>query len=317
MAAPTFKLNTGHEMPFVGLGTWKSKPGEVQAAVECAIDVGYRHIDCALCYENEKEAGAGINAKINSGKVKREDLFIVSKLWNTHHDPKDVRSGLMQSLGDLKLDYLDLYLMHWPMAFANNGKIFPRDDKEQLINADVDYVETYKAMEKLLDEGLVKNIGVSNFNEFQLGRILKECKVVPANHQIEIQPYLLQEDMVQLCKKNEISLTAYSPLGSRDRPWVTKEEPNILEDPKILKIAERLGKSPAQVLIRFQVQRGINVIPKSVTPSRIESNIQVFDFELSADDETVIRSMKTSYRACTFLPAASNKYFPFRENYKE
>nr|CAB3220795.1 aldose reductase-like [Phallusia mammillata] len=316
MSVTLLTLNCGTKMPMLGLGTWQSKPGEVKAAVECAIDVGYRHIDCALAYGNENEVGEGIATKIKENKVKREDLFIVSKLWNVHHDPKDVRVGVQKSLENLKLEYLDLYLIHWPTGYINNGSMFPKDENGQHIASDVDYVDTYKALEKLVDEGLVKSIGVSNFNEFQLGRILKECKVVPANHQVELHPYLLQTNMVEFCQSKGISVTAYSPLGSNERPWATEGEPVLLEDPKLLAIAKRIGKTAAQVLIRFQIQRGVIVIPKSVTPSRIESNFQVFDFELTDEDMNTINLFDQNFRMFA-LQWEIHKYHPFQKNYKE
>nr|CAB3220806.1 aldose reductase-like [Phallusia mammillata] len=336
-------------MPIVGLGTWlhiyhksywsrhvacqseflsqsdfsrgfriiKASIEDVRAAVECAIDVGYRHIDCAQMYGNEKGIGLAVEAKIKENKIKREDVFIVSKLWATHNDPKDVRSAFMESLNNLKVGYLDLYLLHFPMAFVNNGQVFPVDEEGKITVVDIDYMETWKELEKLVAEGLVKNIGISNFNEYQLTRLLKECKVRPASHQIELSPYLMQDRMIELCKKNKIAVTAYSPLGSNARPWATKEEPVLLNDPKILKIAERLGKTPAQVLIRLHVQRGIAVIPKSQKAERIKSNFQVFDFNLTEEDIKLIRSIDIVQRNIAFELASHGKYYPFRDNYTE
>ncbi|XP_039262680.2 aldo-keto reductase family 1 member B7-like [Styela clava] len=317
-AVPNATLLTGLKMPMVGLGTWKSKKGEVKAAVESAIDVGYRHIDCALVYQNENEVGEGVEVKLKEGKVKREDLFITSKIWNTFHNPKDVKPTLMDSLKSLRTDYLDLYLMHWPQGYVNGDKgLFPKDDNGKFIYSDDDYVDTWKELEKLQKEGLVKNIGVSNFNEYQINRIIKECSVVPAVNQVESHPYLTNELLLKFCKSKGIVLTAYSPLGSPDRPWAKPEEPVLLDDPKIKKIAERLGKTTAQIVLRYQVQRGAVVIPKSVTPSRIASNFQLFDFELTDDDMAVIGGFNKNFRGCGLEWISDHKYWPFKENYSE
>lgn len=317
MDVPKAKLLTNHSIPMLGLGTWKSPKGQVKAAVEAAIDAGYRHIDCALAYQNEDEVGEAIQNKIKEGKISREDVFITSKLWNVFHDPDDVRPALQKSLKSLQLEYLDLYLIHWPQAYVNNGDLFPKDANGKFLYSDVDYVDTWKAFEKLQQEGLVKNIGVSNFNEYQINRIIKECSVVPANNQIECHPYLRNDSVIKFCHSKGITVTAYSPLGSPDRPWAKPEEPILLEDPKIKAIAERLGKTPAHVVLRYQIQRGVIVIPKSVTPSRIASNIQLFDFELTKEDMDVIGSFDRNFRGCGLEWIKDHKYWPFRENYSE
>jgi len=318
MKVPSIKLiNTSAEMPIVGLGTWKSKTGEVQKAVEVAIEMGYRHIDCARAYGNEKEVGDGIMSQINKGTIKREDVFITSKLWNVYHAPADVRGTVMDTLKDLQTNYIDLYLIHWPQAYVNNGQMFPKDANGKFIYSDVDYVDTWKALIGLQKEGLCKNIGVSNFNEYQINRIMKETQTTPSVHQIELHPYLVQDDMVKYCQDNNIAVTAYSPLGSPDRPWAAAGEPVLLEDEKIKSIATRLGKSPAQVVLRFQIQRNVIVIPKSVTPSRIESNFNLFDFKLSDEDMKVISSFNRNFRGCALGWVSDHKYYPFKENYSE
>jgi len=317
MKIPNIKLNSGAEMPIVGLGTWKSKPGEVQKAVEVAIGNGYRHIDCARVYGNEREVGNGISSQIGKGVVKREEIFITSKVWCVYHAPKDVRGTLMETLNDLQTSYLDLYLIHWPQGYVNNGEMFPKDANGKFLYSDDDYVDTWKAMIELQKEGLCKSIGVSNFNEFQIRRLMKETQVTPANHQIELHPYLVQDDMVKFCQASGISVTAYSPLGSPDRPWAAEGEPVLLDDPKIQAIAQRLGKSPAQVVLRYQIQRNVIVIPKSVTPSRIESNLQLFDFELSDADMKTIGSFDRNFRGCALEWVSDHKYYPFKDNYSE
>jgi len=315
---PSLKLiGTQQDMPIVGLGTWKSKPGEVQQAVETALKSGYRHIDCARAYGNEKEVGNGLSSSIKQGLVKREDVFITSKLWNVFHKYEDVHGTVMDSLKDLQTSYLDLYLIHWPQAYVNNGNMFPKDSNGKFIYSDDDYVDTWKAFIELQKEGLIKNIGVSNFNEYQISRIIKETNVVPSVHQIEIHPYLINKNMVDFCQSNKIAVTAYSPLGSPDRPWAAKDEPVLLDDPKIKEIAARLGKSPAQVVLRYQIQRNVIVIPKSVTASRIESNLKLFDFKLSDEDMKIISSFNRNFRGCALEWVSDHKYYPFKDNYSE
>ncbi|CAK8675483.1 unnamed protein product [Clavelina lepadiformis] len=294
-----------------------SPQGQVEAAVECAIECGYRHIDCAYIYRNENEVGNAVAKKIKENKIKREDLFITSKLWNTFHKPDDVKPALMESLKLLKTSYLDLYLIHWPFAYENTGELFPKDKDGNFIFSDAHYVETWKAMEALQKEGLVRSIGVSNFNEFQLNKILKGGSIPPAVNQIELHPYLIQKELVNFCADQGIVVTGYSPFASPDRPWAEKGEPLLLEEPKLVAIADRLQKTVAQVILRYLIQRNVIVIPKSVTPHRIQSNFDVFGFQLTDEDVKVIESFNRNFRAVALPHDMKGKYFPFKENYSE
>ncbi|KAL7030659.1 hypothetical protein ACKWTF_006743 [Chironomus riparius] len=314
MASPTVTLNNGQQFPIVGLGTWNSPAGEVAQAVKDAIDAGYRHIDCAYVYENEHEVGQAITAKIAEGVVKREDLFITSKLWNTFHDPKEVRGAFEITLKRLNLDYLDLYLIHWPMGYVKSDELFPKNEAGQHLHTNFDLLDTYRAMEELVDAGLTKSIGVSNFNIRLVTKIVDNSRIKPVVNQFECHPYLLNKKLREHCKSKNLVVTAYSPLGSPGRPYATAEDRNILHEPKLKAIAEKYNKSPAQILIRLQIQFGNVVIPKSVTKERIISNIDVFDFELTDEDIKDLESFGYTQRACVLEIDGSHPDYPFHED---
>lgn len=262
----TFTLNTGAKIPAVGFGTWQAAPKEVEHAVETALRAGYRHIDCAAIYRNETEVGAGIK---KSG-VPRDQIFVTTKLWNTNQNSyEDAEAGLNKSLKDLGLDYVDLYLIHWPVKFASGDKWFPLDDAGVFKAEHSNIPEVWGFMEKLLTTGKTKAIGVSNFNIRRLKELLASCKVKPAANQIEIHPYLTQPDLVAFCRQADILLEAYSPLGNNQTG-----EPMTLDDPDVHALAKELDMDRGQILISWGVQRGWVVLPKSVTEKRIISNFQ-------------------------------------------
>jgi 2,5-diketo-D-gluconate reductase A len=250
---PKIELNDGHAIPQLGFGVFQIDPDDTAEAVATALDVGYRHIDTAEGYGNEAGVGDGVRA---SG-LAREDVFVTSKLGNGAHDPDDARRAFEGTLSELGFDYVDLFLIHWPLPMH-----------------DVDYVETWRVLEELKRDGRARSIGVSNFQVEHLERLAAECETVPALNQIELHPYLLNAEVGGYCREHGIATEAWSPIA----------QGAVLDDPAVTRVAERLGRSPAQVVLRWHLQHGNVVIPKSVTPARIRENFELFDFELSQED---------------------------------
>ncbi|MDJ0580270.1 aldo/keto reductase [Crocosphaera sp.] len=293
----TLTLNNGNTIPQFGLGTWKSEPGQVKNAVKSALILDYKHIDCASIYGNEKEVGEGLIESFTNNVVKRKDIFITSKLWNNRHYKNDVVPALKQTLKDLQIDYLDLYLIHWPVAFKPEIN-FPEDASGLLSLSEVPLIETWQGMEQAVNEGLVKNIGVSNFSIKKIDNILSSCSIKPAMNQVECHPYLQQDELLAYCQKNDIALTAYSPLGSKDRPDFLKQknEPILLENEVIKNIAKKYQVTTAQILIQWAIERGTVVIPKSVSPERIKQNFAAQNINLDAEDMEQIKTLNCNYR---------------------
>ncbi|MBU8822680.1 aldo/keto reductase [Mycolicibacterium goodii] len=262
--SPRVTLNDGNSIPQVGLGVWQTPAEDTERAVAAALEAGYRHIDTAAAYRNETETGRAI---ATSG-VPRDDIFLVTKLWNSDQGYDATLAAFDASVERLGVDYLDLYLIHWPVPANNN------------------FVDTFKAFAHLRDQGRIRSIGVSNFEPEHLNTLIDATGIVPAVNQIELHPLLPQHQLRQVHAELGIATEAWSPLG----------QGSLLADPVITGIAEQHGKTPAQVLIRWHIQLGNIVIPKSVNPERIASNFDVFDFELSEQDMTSIASLETGKR---------------------
>ncbi|MDN5761700.1 MAG: aldo/keto reductase [Microlunatus sp.] len=261
---PDITLNNGVTIPQLGFGVFQIPPEDTKEATALALDVGYRHIDTAQMYGNE----AGVGEAVRASGLDRSEVFITSKLDNGAHAHDDALAAFDKTLATLDLDYLDLFLIHWPMPTVS------------------DYAETWKAMEAMYAGGRVRAIGVSNFQTNHLNRLAAECTVIPAVNQIEIHPYLTNETVRSFCAEHGIAVEAWSPIA----------QGGVLEDPTITAIAERVGRTSAQVTLRWHLQRGDIVFPKSVTESRVRENFALFDFELGDDDVAAISALNKDER---------------------
>lgn len=298
-------------MPVIGFGTWQSPEQDVEQAIDAALETGYRHIDTAFVYMNEAGIARALKKWFDSGKIKREELFIVTKLPATGNSPDHVEEFITQSLKSLQLSYVDLYLIHHPVGLVYGEGVLPRHENGKVkVDMSTDHVAIWKAMEAQVDAGRAKAIGVSNFNIRQIERILKSARIPPANSQVEMHLYLQQKELLEFSKKTGVTVCAYAPLGSPNFKNFVKnlggdaddiKELSPLTEPVVKKIAEAHGKTPAQVLLRHLIQLGVAVIPKSVNPNRIKENYQVFDFELNDSEMAELNALDKGEKGRMFV----------------
>ncbi|KAK2861204.1 hypothetical protein FQN49_004437 [Arthroderma sp. PD_2] len=283
-----FKLNTGAEIPAIGFGTWQDEDAQ-EKAVGVALQAGYRHIDTAAIYGTE----AAVGKAIKKSGVPREEIFITSKLWNNKHKPEDVEPAIDTTLKNLDTDHVDLYLMHWPLAFEPGDDPFPQDEAGNMKKADIDYVDTYKAMEKLVKAGKTKAIGISNFSKAETERLLEKTSIVPAVHQLELHPWLQQASFIAYLKTKGIHVTQYSPLGNQNETY--KQDGKMLESPVLTAVAKKYNKSAPQVALAWGINEGHSVLVKSKTESRIKTNFRS-NYELRAEDLQLVHEMNKNRR---------------------
>ncbi|KAK9905174.1 hypothetical protein M0R45_000455 [Rubus argutus] len=291
-------LNSGFKMPVVGLGVWRMEAKEIRDLIINSINIGYRHFDCAADYKNESEVGEALAEALSTGLVKREDLFITTKLWNSDHG--HVVEACKDSLKKLQLDYLDLYLVHFPVATKHTGVGATGSalDEDGVLEIDttVSLETTWHAMEDLVSMGLVRSIGISNYDIFLTRDCLAYSKVKPAVNQIETHPYFQRDCLVKFCQKHGICVTAHTPLGggAGNVEWFSSV--SALDDPVLKNLAEKYKKTVAQVVLRWGIQRNTVVIPKTSKLDRLKENFQVFDFELSKEDMNLIKKVDRKQR---------------------
>lgn len=312
------------DMPTVGFGLWKISSDDCANSVYEAIKVGYRHLDSACDYGNEKSVGEGIKRAIKDGLCNREDLWITSKLWNTYHGQEHVGPALRRTLTDLQLDYLDLYLVHFPVAlefvefdvrYPPEWVFDPIEDAPTMKPSGVPLHETWAAMEAMQESGLTKHIGVCNFNSGLLHDLMAYAKRKPEVLQIESHPYLTQEKLIRLAQHYDIAVTAFSPLGAASYLELDMAEAkeSVLDSSVVAGIAERLNRTAAQVVLRWGIQRGTSIIPKSTGVDRMRENISLFDFELTEDDMSAVSGLNINRRfndPGDFCEGAFNTFYP-------
>ncbi|QLC22009.1 aldo/keto reductase [Parasphingopyxis sp. CP4] len=312
------------DMPQIGFGLWKVAPEDCEATILEAVKAGYRHFDCAADYANETAVGEGIAAAIGQGLVTRDELWITSKLWNTFHAPEHVELACRKSLTDLGLDYLDLYLIHFPIALAYvpietryppEWIYDPEAENPEMVRAPVPLHETWAAMESLVDLGLVRQIGICNYNSALIHDLMSYAKIRPAALQIEAHPYLTQDKLVRLAGEYGIPVTAFSPLGALSYVELDMagDGDSVLNEAVVRAAAEAHRKTPAQIVLRWGIQRGTAIIPKTSKPDRMRENLAISDFSLSEAEMEAISALNANRRfndPGVFTEAAFGTFHP-------
>jgi D-xylose reductase len=323
----TLTLPRGGSIPSVGLGFWKIDRDRTADVTVEAVKLGYRHLDCAADYGNEEEVGEGIERVLKNGLCNRDSLWVTSKLWNTYHRPSHVGRACRRTLKDLRVDYLDLYLIHFPISLAYvpfevrypAGWFYDPDVKPpRMVHDPVPIAETWDAMERLVDEGLVRHIGISNFGVSLIRDLLSYCRIRPSVSQVESHPYLVQSKLLRYCQSEQIAYTAFSPLGAPSYIplGMATDQDSVMNNPVVTGIAASISRTPAQVVLRWGVQRGTAVIPKSSSPQHLQENLQLFDFELSEEQMRAINALDRHQRfndPGVFCEHAFDCFYPIYE----
>ena len=321
------QLNTGHVFPKVGLGTWKIAKAAAADTVAEALRCGYRHFDCASDYGNEAEVGAGLQRALGANVCRREDVWVTSKLWNTYHHRQHVRPALEHTLRDLRLDYVDLYLIHFPIAmkfvpfehrYPAEWFFEPKAPTPRMEPDPVPIRETWEAMEELVDRGLARQIGVSNFGTSLLRDLLSYARIRPSVLQVELHPYLTQDKLLRYCREEAIAVTGFSPLGAPSylSLGMARADESVIATEAVQQMARQHGRTPAQIVLRWGVQRGTAIVPKTVKPDRLKENIALFDFALSDAEMTALSAMNRNRRfndPGDFCERAFGRFFPIYE----
>ncbi|KPJ10854.1 Alcohol dehydrogenase [NADP+] A [Papilio machaon] len=308
---PKLKLNNGKLMPAIALGTYlgfdqggvvKSVNKQLANVVMNAIDIGYRHFDTAAIYETEEEIGEGIRKKIEEGAINRDDIFVTTKLWNTQHKREQVPLALKQSLNKMGLNYVDLYLMHWPIGL-NDDYTF----------SDVDFMETWRGLEDVQTMGLTKSIGVSNFNLDQLKILIKDASIKPVAIQVEVHPQMIQSEIIEYAKSEDMVVMGYSPFGSLVMRYGMQFPGPKIDEPVLVEIARKYNKTTPQVVLRWQIDRNVVPLPKSTNLKRLKENIDIFDFKLEQHEIEIINKFHNNVRYT--LPSfwQTHPYYPFEK----
>ncbi|XP_032583026.1 1,5-anhydro-D-fructose reductase-like [Drosophila sechellia] len=318
LMAPKVRLSSGHEMPVLGFGTNKLRGYQCSAAVHCAIETGFRHFDTAYYYENEKEIGEALRTQIKIGNISRENIFLTTKLWNTHHDPRDVRRICEKQLELLGFSYIDLYLIHFPVGYKHVcDEILRPISGDQLQTVEIDYLDTWRAMENLVKLGMVRSIGLSNFNMEQIQRIIQCSSSKPVVNQVEIWPGFLQKDLVDYCRYNGIIVTAFSPLGQPNRE---NRCPVYFFSEGMKRLVNKYKRSASQIVLRYLIDYGVVPIPKAANPIHIKENLNIFDFMLDDADIRLLRGIKPKSRIVKYEMVKDHMFYPFellKENNEE
>lgn len=314
-------MHNGVRMPIIGYGTWTAKDESLRRGLNVALETGYRHIDTAYLYDNEHIIGEELKKWFDLGKLKRSDVFITTKLPGFYHRAGDVEKSIKESLAKLQLDYVDLFLIHtpFPLKRGSNGSIEMVND--EIVPVDVDHLETWRAMEEVLKKGYTRSIGLSNFSIRQTQRIMDNCTIKPHNVQVECHIYFPQNELNEFCKKHDITFVAYGPIGSPGRKNYKlaalgvdfSKEPIPMEDEIVKSLAQKYKKTPAQVLLRWLIQRDIVVIPKSVNEERIKENFNIFDFQLSHEEMKSLRDIKTRQQLFIYHWARNHPMYPWKQ----